>query len=55
MRNLEKEFGWQVVLYNLKRKIIFSFGNEGQTFFYLTCKFIVSGQSLDLDKFIRFY
>jgi len=42
----EKEFGWQVVWYNLKRKIIISFGNEGQTFFCLTCGFIVSGQSL---------
>ena len=42
----EREFGWQVVWYNLKRKIIISFGNDGQTFFCLTCRFIVSGQSL---------
>jgi len=41
----EKEFGWQVVWYNLKRKIKFSFGNEGQTFFCVTWEFIVSGQS----------
>jgi hypothetical protein len=41
----EKEFGWQVVWYNLKRKIMFSFGNEGQTFFCVISEFIVSGQS----------
>jgi len=41
----EKEFGWQVVWYNLKRKIVFSLGNEGQTFFCLVYGFIVSGQS----------
>ena len=41
----EKEFGWQVVCYNLKRKIIISFGNDGQTFFCLIYGFIVSGQS----------
>jgi hypothetical protein len=41
----EKEFGWQVVLYNIKRKITVSRGNESQTFFWLTFRFIVSGQS----------
>jgi len=41
----QREFGWQVVLYNLKRKIIVSRGNQGQTFFWLTSGFIVSGQS----------
>ncbi len=48
----EKEFGWQVVWYNLKRKIMISFRNEGQTFFCLTCRVIVSGQSPLFDKFI---
>jgi len=41
----EKEFGWQVVWYNLKRKIGFSFGNEGQTFFCLIRFSVLSGQS----------
>ena len=41
----EKEFGWQVTWYNIKRKILISFGNEGQTFFCLTLQIIVSGQS----------
>ena len=41
----EKEFGWQVVWYNIKRKIIVSKGNGSQTFFWLTLDFIVSEQS----------
>ena len=51
----EKEFGWQVAWYNLKRKIVFSLGNEGQTFFYLTCGFIVSGQSHKSRKLYKWY
>ena len=31
----EREFGWQVVLYNIRRKIKLSNGKETQTFFYL--------------------
>ena len=49
----EKEFGWQVAWYNIKRKIIISKGNTSQTFFWLTCRFNVSGQSHRLDKFIN--
>ena len=31
----EREFGWQVILYNIKRRIKLSNGKEVQTFFYL--------------------
>lgn len=41
----EREFGWQVVWYNIKRKIKFSLGNEGQTFFCVISISILSGQS----------
>ena len=41
----EKEFGWQVVWYNLKRKITILKGKGSQTFFCLTLGFILSGQS----------
>jgi len=41
----EKEFGWQVVWYNIKRKIKFSIGNESQTFFIQFNLFVLSGQS----------
>ena len=46
----EKEFGWQIVWYNLKRKIKVSIGNGSQTFFCLSCRFIVSGQSRKSDN-----
>jgi len=42
----EKEFGWQVVWYNIKRKIIISKGNGSQTFFIQFDLFVLSGQSL---------
>ena len=44
----KKEFAWQVILYNLKRKIIVSRGNGSQTFFIQVNLFIVSGQSRSL-------
>jgi hypothetical protein len=42
----EKEFGWHVIWYNLKLKMMFSLGNEGQTFFCVRLEFTLSGQSL---------
>ena len=31
----QREFGWHVILYNIKRKIKLSNGEINQTFFYL--------------------
>jgi len=47
----QREFGWQIVLYNIKRKIKISIGNRSQTFFCLTCRFVLSGQSIFLCYF----
>jgi len=41
----EREFAWNVVLYNIKRKIKISSGKYSQTFFIQVYLFIVFGQS----------
>ena len=42
----EREFAWNIVLYNVKRRIKISHGKLSQTFFVQVCSFIVFGQSL---------
>src|SRR3989344_4178310 len=41
----EREFAWNIVLYNVKRRIKISHGKLSQTFFVQVCSFIVFGQS----------
>ena len=42
----EREFGWNIILYNIKRKIKISSGKQSQTFFIQFYLLVVSGQSL---------
>ena len=44
----EREFGWNIVLYNIRRKIKISSGKISQTFFIQFYLFILSGQSRDI-------
>src|SRR3989344_8968553 len=46
----EREFAWNIVLYNVKRRIKISHGKLSQTFFVQVCSFIVFGQSLSMRK-----
>ena len=41
----EREFGWNIILYNIKRKIKISSSGISQTFFIQVCIFVLSGQS----------
>jgi hypothetical protein len=42
----KREFGWNVILYNIKRRIKISSGKSNQTFFVQVCLFVLSGQSM---------
>ena len=49
----EREFAWNVVLYNIKRKIKVSGNGMSQTFFIKVCGFVLSGQSPRLIQLSR--
>lgn len=54
----EKEFAWNIVLYNIKRKIKISSGKTSQTFFIQVYLFVLSGQSpktLNISSYISTY
>ena len=48
----KREFGWNVILYNIKRKIKISSGKSSQTFFIQVWFFVLSGQSKIFINFI---
>ena len=48
----EREFGWNIVLYNIKRRIKISSGKGSQTFFIQFYGFVLSGQSLIFNNFL---
>jgi hypothetical protein len=47
----KREFGWQIILYNIKRKIKISNSGINQTFFIQVYGFVLSGQSLQIVRF----
>jgi hypothetical protein len=49
----EREFAWNIVLYNIKRRIKISSGKSSQTFFIQIYLFILSGQSLYYETYIK--
>jgi len=48
----EREFAWNIVLYNIKRRIKISSGKSSQTFFIQVYLFVLFGQSQKSIKFI---
>ena len=48
----EREFAWQIVFYNIKRKIKICGGRISQTFFIQVYLFVLSGQSRKIDMSI---
>ena len=56
----EREFAWNVVVYNIKRRIKISFSKDSQTFLFFRLRFTQSGQSRKtfhqiLSNFLRMY
>jgi len=49
----EREFAWNIVVYNIKRKIRISSGKSSQTFFIQVYLFILFGQSLVKINYIN--
>ena len=47
----QREFGWHMILYNIKRKIKITKERETQTFFYLIIIICLSGQSIRNNSF----